>query len=32
MEEFLLELYSEEIPPKLQTNARNNLSEILENF
>ena len=26
MEEFLLELYSEEIPPKLQTNARNNLS------
>ena len=30
MEEFLLELYSEEIPPKLQINARNNLSENLK--
>ena len=30
MSEFLLELYSEEIPPKLQINARNDLKEILK--
>ena len=27
MSEFILELYSEEIPPNLQINARNNLKE-----
>jgi glycyl-tRNA synthetase beta chain len=30
MSEFLLELYSEEIPPQLQINARNELKELLE--
>ena len=30
MAEFLLELYSEEVPPKLQINARNELKQILE--
>ena len=30
MAEFLLELYSEEIPPQLQINARNELKQILE--
>ena len=32
MPEFLVELYSEEIPPKLQTSARNQLKQELENF
>ncbi len=31
MPEFLLELYSEEIPPQLQINARNQLKNYLEN-
>ena len=31
MSEFLLELYSEEIPPKLQIDARNQLRKELEN-
>ena len=30
MSEFLLELYSEEIPPQLQINARNELKQIFE--
>ena len=30
MAEFLLELYSEEIPPQLQINARKELKQILE--
>ena len=30
MPEFLLELYSEEIPPKLQVSARNELKELIE--
>ena len=30
MAEFLLELYSEEIPPKLQIGARNQLKEFVE--
>ena len=30
MPEFLLELYSEEIPPQLQINARNQLKQQLE--
>ena len=30
MSEFLLELYSEEIPPQLQINARNQLKQHLE--
>ena len=30
MTEFLLELYSEEIPPKLQINARTQLKQQLE--
>jgi len=30
MAEFLLELYSEEIPPQLQINARNELKQIIE--
>ena len=30
MSEFLLELYSEEIPPFLQINARNQLKDILK--
>ena len=30
MSEFLLELYSEEIPPQLQINARNQLKQQLE--
>ena len=30
MSEFLLELYSEEIPPQLQINARNQLKQNLE--
>ena len=30
MSEFLLELYSEEIPPALQINARNELKKIVE--
>ena len=30
MSEFLLELYSEEVPPQLQINARNELKQILE--
>ena len=30
MSEFLLELYSEEIPPQLQINARNQLKQKLE--
>ena len=30
MSGFLLELYSEEIPPKLQINARNDLKELLK--
>ena len=29
MSEFLLELYSEEVPPKLQINARNELRKII---
>ena len=29
MSEFLLELYSEEIPPNLQINARNQLKELI---
>ena len=32
MSEFFLELFSEEIPPKLQINARRNLYENLKNF
>ena len=32
MSEFFLELFSEEIPPKLQINARKNLYETLKNF
>ena len=32
MAEFLLELYSEEIPPKLQIDARNQLKSSIENF
>ena len=32
MSEFLLELYSEEIPPNLQINARNNLKEKIQNY
>ena len=32
MSEFFLELFSEEIPPKLQTNARNKLFFELNNF
>ena len=32
MPEFLLELYSEEIPPQLQINARNQLKQHLEKF
>ena len=32
MSEFLLELYSEEIPPNLQVNARNDLQEKIKNF
>ena len=31
MAEFLLELYSEEIPPKLQIDARNQLKSSIEN-
>ena len=31
MSEFLLELYSEEIPPQLQINARTQLKQQLEN-
>ena len=31
MSEFLLELYSEEIPPNLQINARNELQEKIKN-
>ena len=30
MSEFILELYSEEIPPKLQISARTNLKELIE--
>ena len=30
MVEFLLELYSEEVPPQLQISARNQLKQILE--
>ena len=30
MAEFLLELYSEEVPPQLQINARNELQQIIE--
>jgi glycyl-tRNA synthetase beta chain len=30
MSEFILELYSEEIPPKLQVSARNELKELIE--
>ena len=30
MAEFLLELYSEEVPPQLQINARNELKKIIE--
>jgi len=30
MSEFLLELYSEEIPPQLQINARNQLKQFME--
>ena len=32
MSEFLLELFSEEMPPKLQISARNDLLNILKNF
>ncbi len=32
MSEFFLELFSEEIPPKLQINARKNLYENLKKF
>ena len=32
MSEFLLELFSEEIPPNLQISARNNLVENFINF
>ena len=32
MSEFFLELFSEEIPPKLQINARNKLFLEIENF
>ena len=32
MSEFLLELYSEEIPPNLQINARNDLQEKIKSF
>ena len=32
MSEFLLELYSEEIPPNLQINARNHIQEKMKNF
>ncbi len=32
MSEFLLELYSEEIPPNLQINARNDIQEKIKNF
>ena len=32
MSEFLLELYSEEIPPKLQINARNEIKALFEKF
>ena len=32
MSEFLLELYSEEIPPQLQINARNQLKQHLKNL
>ena len=32
MSEFILELYSEEIPPNLQINARNDLKEKIKNF
>ena len=32
MSEFLLELYSEEIPPKLQINARNEIKVFFEKF
>ena len=32
MAEFLLELYSEEIPPQLQVSARNELKELIEKF
>ena len=31
MSEFLLELYSEEIPPQLQIGARTQLKQLLEN-
>ena len=31
MSEFILELYSEEIPPNLQINARNDLQEKIKN-
>ena len=31
MSEFLLELYSEEIPPNLQTNARDYIQEKIKN-
>ena len=30
MAELILELYSEEVPPQLQINARNQLKQILE--
>ena len=32
MSEFFLELFSEEIPPKLQINARDDLIQILKKF
>ena len=32
MSEFLLELYSEEIPPQLQISAKNQLKELIENL
>ncbi|MDA9682892.1 glycine--tRNA ligase subunit beta [Candidatus Pelagibacter sp.] len=32
MSEFFLELFSEEIPPRLQINARNDLTQILKKF
>ena len=32
MSEFILELYSEEIPPNLQINARNDLQEKIKSF
>ena len=32
MSEFLLELYSEEIPPNLQLNAKKDLHEKIEKF